>query len=48
LRNTYSITLATSPSSTLNFAAYLVDANTIFVVGVDTHRTITGSILRNF
>lgn len=48
LRNTYAITLATSPSSTLNFAAYLVDANTIFVVGVDTHRTITGSILRNF
>ena len=48
LRNTYTITLATSPSSTLNFAAYLVDANTIFVVGVDTHRTITGSILRNF
>lgn len=48
LRNTYSITLATSPAATLNFAAYLVDANTIFVVGVDTHRTITGSILRNF
>jgi len=47
-RNTYTITLATSPSSTINFAAYLVDANTIFVVGVDTHRTITGSILRNF
>lgn len=48
LRNTYSITLATSPSATLNFAAYVVDANTIFLVGVDTHRTITGSILRNF
>jgi hypothetical protein len=47
-RNTYTITLATSPSSTINFDAYLVDANTIFVVGVDTHRTITGSILRNF
>jgi hypothetical protein len=48
LRNTYSVTLATSPSATLNFAAYVVDANTLFVVGVDTHRTITGSILRNF
>jgi hypothetical protein len=48
LRNTYSVTLATSPAATLNFAAYVVDANTIFVVGVDTHRTITGSILRNF
>jgi hypothetical protein len=47
-RNTYTITLATSPSSTLNFAAYLVDPNTTFVVGVDTHRTIVGSILRNY
>ena len=47
-RNTYSITLATSPSATLNFAAYMLDPNTIFVVGVDTHRTITGSVLRNF
>jgi hypothetical protein len=47
-RNSYSITLATSPSATLNFAAYMVDPNTVFVVGVDTHRTITGSLLRNF
>jgi hypothetical protein len=47
-RNNYTVTLATSPSSTLNFAAYLVDPNTIFVVGIDTHRTITGTLLRNF
>jgi hypothetical protein len=25
-----------------------VDPNTVFVVGTDTHRTITGSLLRNF
>ena len=47
-RNTYSVTISASPSSTLNFAAYLVDPNTFFVVGIDTHRTIVGSILRNF
>ena len=47
-RNGYSITLQASPSATLNFAAYFVDPNTIFVVGTDTHRTITGSVLRNF
>ena len=47
-RNGYSITLEASPSATLNFAAYFVDPNTVFVVGVDTHRTITGSVLRNF
>ena len=47
-RNTYTITISSSPSSTLNFAAYLVDPNTFFVVGIDTHRTIIGSILRNF
>ncbi len=47
-RNSYSITLGTSPSTTLNFAAYFVDANTIFVVGTDTHRIITGTVARNF
>jgi hypothetical protein len=47
-RNSYTITISSSPSSTLNFAAYLVDPNTFFVVGVDTHRTIVGSILRNY
>ena len=47
-RNAYKVTLATSPSTTLNFSAYFVDANTMFVVGTDTHRTITGVVVRNF
>jgi hypothetical protein len=47
-RNPYKITLATSPATTLNFSAYQVDADTFFVVGVDTHRVITGTVLRNF
>ena len=47
-RNPYKVTLSTSPSTTLNFSAYFVDANTIFVVGTDTHRTITGVLVRNF
>jgi len=47
-RNTYKVTLATSPSATLNFSAYQLDANTFFVVGTDTHRVIAGTVLRNF
>jgi hypothetical protein len=47
-RNGYAITLATSPSTTINFAAYFVDINTIYVVGTDTHRTIVGTLVRNF
>jgi hypothetical protein len=47
-RNAYAITLATSPTTTLNFSAYLVDANTMFVVGTDKHRLITGTVIRNF
>ncbi len=47
-RNPYAIKLATSPSTTINFAAYFVDPNTMFVVGTDTHRIITGTVVRNF
>jgi hypothetical protein len=47
-RNTYQIKLSTSPSTTLNFSAYFVDPNSMFVVGTDTHRIITGTVLRNF
>jgi hypothetical protein len=47
-RNTYSVTLQTSPAATLNFSAYVIDANTMFVVGTDTHRVITGTVIRNF
>jgi hypothetical protein len=47
-RNPYKIVLGTSPSTTLNFSAYFIDANTIFVVGTDTHRIIAGTLVRNF
>jgi hypothetical protein len=47
-RNAYSITIKASPSSTINFAAYFIDPNTLLVVGTDTHRTITGIVQRNF
>jgi hypothetical protein len=47
-RNTYSLTISASPSSTLNFGAYFINANMFFVVGTDTHRTITGTVFRNF
>jgi hypothetical protein len=47
-RNGYSVKVNSSPSATLNFSAYFIDANTFFVVGTDTHRTITGTVIRNF
>ena len=47
-RNGYQVKLNTSPSATLNFSAYFVDPNTMFVIGTDTHRTITGTVVRNF
>jgi len=47
-RNSYQIVLATSPSATLNFSAYFIDPNTMLVVGTDTHRIITGTVVRNF
>jgi hypothetical protein len=47
-RNPYTFTISASPSATLNFSAYQVDANTFFVVGTDTHRVIAGTVARNF
>jgi hypothetical protein len=47
-RNGYSVTIQSSPSATLNFSAYYVSPNQIFVVGTDTHRVITGVLQRNY
>jgi hypothetical protein len=47
-RNGYSITIQASPSATLNFSAYFVGPNQLFVVGTDTHRVITGTLQRNY
>ncbi len=41
--NNYTITTGNSPSTTLNYHAYLTSSNTILLVGVDTNRTIAGS-----
>jgi len=47
-RNGYSVTIQSTPSATLNFSAYFVNPNLIFVVGTDTHRVITGTLQRNY
>ena len=41
--NNYTVTTGNSPSTTLNYHAYLTGSNTIFLVGVDSNRTIAGS-----
>jgi hypothetical protein len=41
--NNYTVTTGNSPSTTLNYHAYLTGSNTILLVGVDSNRTIAGS-----
>src|SRR6266478_4762480 len=41
--NNYTITTGNSPSTTLNYHAYLTGSNTMLLVGVDANRTIAGS-----
>ncbi|OLD81070.1 MAG: hypothetical protein AUF67_09625 [Acidobacteria bacterium 13_1_20CM_58_21] len=41
-RNTLMVTTTPSPQTTYKFSAYAVDANTTFLVGVDTSRVIAG------
>jgi hypothetical protein len=43
-RNSLSLKLNTSPSSTLNFVPYIVDSQHIFVAGTDNNRVISGVI----
>jgi hypothetical protein len=43
-RNALSLNLNTSPSSTLNFAAYIVNSQSIFVAGTDSNRVISGTV----
>jgi hypothetical protein len=43
-RNTFSLKLAGNPSTTLNFAAYIVNSQTIFVAGTDSARVISGTV----
>lgn len=43
-RNTLQLKLNSTPSSTLNFVAYIVNSQTMVVAGTDTNRTISGTI----
>jgi len=43
-RNALQLKLNATPSSTLNFVAYLVNSQTMVVAGTDTNRTISGTI----
>lgn len=43
-RNSLTLTLSGSPSSTLHFVAYLVNSQTIYVAGTDNNRVISGII----
>jgi len=43
-RNTLSLKLAGNPSTTLTFAAYIVNSQTIYVAGTDSARVISGTV----
>jgi hypothetical protein len=43
-RNTLSLKLAGNPSTTLNFAAYIVNSQTIYVAGTDSGRVLSGTV----
>ena len=44
--NTLTVTTSFSVPTTFNFTGYAVDANRVFLVGVDSNRVIAGSIVR--
>ncbi len=47
-RNTYQVTANAppNPAVTFNFSAYVVDANTVLLVGTDSNRVLAGNITR--
>ena len=45
-RNMFSVKTNNSPSTTFNFTAYIVNSNTILVVGSDSTRVIAGTVSR--
>jgi hypothetical protein len=44
--NALQLTTSTTPSTTFNFRAYVVNANTIILVGVDSERVVIGTAVR--
>ena len=44
--NPFTANVGTTPARALAFTAYVVNANTTFVVGIDTNRVLAGSVVR--
>lgn len=44
--NAFSVNAQTSPASTFKFTAYVVNENTLLLVGVDTNRVVFGTMTR--
>jgi len=44
--NALTANVGTSPPATLQFTSYLVDLNTVLVVGIDTDRVLAGTLVR--
>jgi hypothetical protein len=44
--NTLTSNIGTTPAATLKFTSYVVDLNTLLVVGIDTDRVIAGTVIR--
>lgn len=42
--NTFSVNAQTSPASTFNFTAYVINENTLLLVGVDPNRVVIGTM----
>jgi hypothetical protein len=44
--NTFRVDVQTSPASSFNFTVYIVNENTLLLVGVDTNRLVIGTMKR--
>ena len=44
--NTFTVNLQTTPPDVFDFTVYVVDQDTLLLVGVDTNRVITGTTTR--
>jgi hypothetical protein len=44
--NTFTVNLQTTPPDAFNFTVYIVNQNTLLLVGVDTNRVIAGTLTR--
>ena len=44
--NTFSVNAQITPARTFNFTVYVVNQNTLFLVGVDTNQVVVGTMTR--